>query len=71
MHTDLPPELVAQIKAEGVREAADWMESQANIEASKNLAPYSQEHSAVRAMKGCASFLRAWAINLTTDAQKG
>lgn len=69
--TDLPPELVAEIKAEGVREAADWMEYQANLEASKHPAPYSQEHAAVRAMKGCAGFLRSWSINLTTNVSKG
>lgn len=69
--TDLPPELVARIKAEGVREAADWMETQANIQASKHPASYSGEHAAVRSMKGCAAFLRSWAINLTIDAEKG
>jgi len=68
---DLTPALVAEIKAQGVREAADWMEYQANLQAAKYPAPYSGEHAAVRSMRGCASYLRSWALNLTTNVTKG
>lgn len=67
----LTPALVAEIKAQGVREAADWMEYQANLQATKHPAPYSGEHAAVRSMRGCAAYLRSWALNLTTNTPKG